>query len=196
MLSKTVGQRLKSLRVSSGLTQAEIAEKLDIGQSTLANYEKDFRFPTIDVLIKLADFYRVPVDFILGTGAYKDWELLLEKKNEIARMVSESAIRLSAEMLNGLDDASFSRIVYAFNIKVEKHQDGESITMTDPISSTQPQEAFPEYMLVTKDDKELLSNYQQLNHENRTLVRACAINLKKEEQRNQSVAADGIASAK
>ncbi len=182
MLSKTVGQRLKSLRVSSDLTQTEMAEKLDIAQSTLANYEKDFRFPTIDVLIKLADFFRVPVDYILGTGAFKDWDLLMEKKSEIAKMVSKSAMQLSVDMLNGLDEASFSRIVCAFNIKVEKSQDGNSITMTDPISTDHSEDAFQDYMLVTQDDRELLSNYKQLNHENRTLVRACAIILKKGEQ--------------
>ena len=61
-----LGERLKLLRELKGKKQQEVCEALNIEQSTLANYENDRRIPKIDILIKLAEYYNISVDFILG----------------------------------------------------------------------------------------------------------------------------------
>lgn len=62
MLSK----RLKSLRQKEGLTQLELAEKLDIPNQNVSNYERGFRQPDYEMLIKFANFYGVTTDYLLG----------------------------------------------------------------------------------------------------------------------------------
>ena len=58
--------RLKDLREDSDIKQKEIAEYLHIKQNTYSQYENGQRQLPIDVLIKLAKYYNVSTDYILG----------------------------------------------------------------------------------------------------------------------------------
>ena len=58
--------RLKDLREDRDLTQGTIAEYLNIKQNTYSQYENERRQIPIELLIKLADYYNVSVDYILG----------------------------------------------------------------------------------------------------------------------------------
>ena len=58
---------LKSLRKANGYnTLQEFCAAIDINFSTYQNYEAGKRIPTAEILIKLADFYGVTVDYLLG----------------------------------------------------------------------------------------------------------------------------------
>lgn len=61
-----LGDRLRQLRNSRGLTQREVAEKLDIGVSTLGMYEGGRREPDLETLKRLARFYGVTMDYLTG----------------------------------------------------------------------------------------------------------------------------------
>lgn len=58
--------KLKEIREENGFTQNQIAEFLNIRQNTYSQYENGKRQLPIDVLIKLAKFYKVSTDYILG----------------------------------------------------------------------------------------------------------------------------------
>lgn len=62
----TIGQRLKKLRESNKLGQKEIASILGMSDSGYSCYESDIRIPTTKNIIKLAKFYGVSSDYILG----------------------------------------------------------------------------------------------------------------------------------
>lgn len=61
-----IGQRLKELRKSRRITQTELSERINISQSTLANFENEKRTLPIDILIKIAQYFDVSTDYILG----------------------------------------------------------------------------------------------------------------------------------
>lgn len=61
-----LGKQLKLLREVKGKSQQEVCTALNIEQSTLANYENDKRIPKLEILIKLAEYYKVSVDCLLG----------------------------------------------------------------------------------------------------------------------------------
>ena len=58
--------RIRDLREDSDLTQKAIAEYLHVRQNTYSQYETGQRQISIDFLIKLAEFYSVSTDYILG----------------------------------------------------------------------------------------------------------------------------------
>lgn len=59
-------QRIRNLREDNDLKQRELAEILNCSQRIYSNYERgDVDIPT-EILIKLADYYNVSTDFILG----------------------------------------------------------------------------------------------------------------------------------
>ena len=59
-------ENIRNLRVDNGYSQTDIAKLLNIKQNTYSQYEVGvLRYP-VDVLITLADFYNVSVDYLLG----------------------------------------------------------------------------------------------------------------------------------
>ena len=59
-------QRIKDLREDRDLKQRQLAEFLNFSQQVYSNYELGQRDIPTDVLIRLADFYGVSVDYLLG----------------------------------------------------------------------------------------------------------------------------------
>jgi len=64
--SNSFGNTLKSLRNSRGLSQRQLAKQLNVAPSTLAMYELDKREPDYETLKKIADFFEVSTDYLLG----------------------------------------------------------------------------------------------------------------------------------
>jgi len=58
--------RLRSIRKRRKLTQRELASKLNMSQSTIALYETGDRKPDPDTINKIADFFDVSTDYLLG----------------------------------------------------------------------------------------------------------------------------------
>ena len=70
------GNRLKELRIKSGLTQAQLADKLNISASTIGMYEQGRREPDNDTLTKLCIELNTSVDYLLGIKEYKNFNNL------------------------------------------------------------------------------------------------------------------------
>lgn len=64
--------RIRDLREDNDLRQREIAEYLNISQVTYSNYEINKRAIPLDILISLAKFYNVSLDYICGISNDKD----------------------------------------------------------------------------------------------------------------------------
>lgn len=71
MYVETFAQKLAQARKDAGYTQREIAKILNMKQATIASYETGRTQPDIETLGKLADFYAVSVDWLIGTKGEK-----------------------------------------------------------------------------------------------------------------------------
>ena len=58
--------RLRELRNERGLSQNGLSEILNVDQRTISNWEKAVREPDFDMLIRIAKFFDVPTDYLLG----------------------------------------------------------------------------------------------------------------------------------
>lgn len=65
----SLGHNIAMLRNKRGLSQAQLAEKLGIGTSTLGMYETDKREPSYETLVAIADFFNKSVDELLGRNS-------------------------------------------------------------------------------------------------------------------------------
>ena len=63
------GEILAELRQDRGLTQETLARVLFVTAGTISNYENNAHFPDIEKLTALADFFDVPLDYLLGRCA-------------------------------------------------------------------------------------------------------------------------------
>ncbi len=60
------GRKLKSLRERKGLAQGTVAGKLNLTQATYSRYESGVHQPDYDMLKKMANFFNVSIDYLLG----------------------------------------------------------------------------------------------------------------------------------
>ena len=58
--------RIKELREEHRLTQKELAEKIGVAQSNISRWEKEEMEPAAGFVIKLADYFEVSADYLLG----------------------------------------------------------------------------------------------------------------------------------
>ena len=58
--------RLKELRLSKGLRQEQVAKLIGVNKSAISTYESGNRQPSYDILVRLANLYRVSTDYLLG----------------------------------------------------------------------------------------------------------------------------------
>lgn len=65
-----IGNKLKELRISEGLTQQELSVRLGISRVNYSRYETDKVRPDYETLIKLADFYNVSLDEIFDRNTF------------------------------------------------------------------------------------------------------------------------------
>ena len=58
--------RLKQLRLNKGLRQEQVAKLIGVNKSAISTYENDTRQPSFEILVRLANLYRVSTDYLLG----------------------------------------------------------------------------------------------------------------------------------
>jgi len=96
----TFAQRLKTLREEKKLSQRELAKLIKMASSTLGMYETGKREPDFDTVSKIADFFHVSVDYLLGR---KD-PTPLDTQNETNKKAFCDAVKNDPELLEFWED--------------------------------------------------------------------------------------------
>lgn len=76
--------RLEELRKQLGLSQNELAEKLNMTQQRISAYEKGKREPDINTITQLADFFGVSTDYLLGKSNIRKTDAEIKKEFDFA----------------------------------------------------------------------------------------------------------------
>ena len=78
-----MGEKLKSLRIEKNLTQKQVADRIGLAISAVSSYESDTRYPSYDVLVKLARIFHVSTDYLLGITNTRNIDVTGLNDNEI-----------------------------------------------------------------------------------------------------------------
>ena len=93
--------RLKELRKENKKNQTEVAKLLNVTQQSYARYELETSEPTIDTLCKLADYYGVSLDYLVGRNFNNEYGYISEDEkamlNAYRALNKNNKIRLIAE---------------------------------------------------------------------------------------------------
>lgn len=60
-----LNENIKRLRTANNLTQVELAADLGVSKQCVSNWENDYIQPSIEMLIKIAQYFKVSIDFLL-----------------------------------------------------------------------------------------------------------------------------------
>ena len=77
-----LGENIKAIRKSIGLSQEELAIKLNVVRQTISKWEKGLSVPDSDMLISISEEFETPVNTLLG-------ETIIESKVDDLKLISE-----------------------------------------------------------------------------------------------------------
>ncbi|MBR6729615.1 MAG: helix-turn-helix transcriptional regulator [Clostridia bacterium] len=111
--------RIRELRRTGKWTQKQMADKFCFSRTCWANYELGNRCPTMETVEKIADFFGVDIDYLMGhENSHYDTEEFMEKKMKVSQYINKDGC------LNLSNLTSMDRIVlidhYKYLVKKEE----------------------------------------------------------------------------
>lgn len=105
---KSFGQNLKYYRKAKNLSQKALAQALEIGQTTIGNYEKGIRFPSLDLLKDLSKVLEVSLDDLIGKDTVQTTDLDLDKlSQEFIELILTKREQEAIDMIIKLADSGY-----------------------------------------------------------------------------------------
>ena len=95
-------ERLKALRKSKGLSMKELGRLFGLSESTISLYESGKRQPDNETILKIADFFDVSVDYLLGREE-KETPSYTEEERKLFSLIEQLTDVEVEEMSNYLD---------------------------------------------------------------------------------------------
>lgn len=83
-----LSEKLRSLRRRSGLSQEELAERLDVSRQAVSKWELGSAVPTADKLVEIADFFGVSLDFLMREGEENPYIGEIPKRTGTRRIIA------------------------------------------------------------------------------------------------------------
>lgn len=145
-----ISERLKTVRKARGLTIQAVASGIGIAVRTYQNYEYGVREISVEALYKLADFYGVSTDYLLGREETPDAIEMLVKEFGLSKM-EELFIRV---YFMSEPDVRKNLITFAEKIVAEKEKLAKEQTSTTPASAPPPEEKTFTFRRVARKDGE------------------------------------------
>ena len=81
-----LNENIRMLRQARNLSQVDLAKALNVTKQSVSNWENDNIQPSIDMLTRLADFFSVSTDYLLGLDQKKYVEVTGLSETEIAHI--------------------------------------------------------------------------------------------------------------
>ncbi|PEB52491.1 transcriptional regulator [Bacillus sp. AFS098217] len=113
-MKTTVGQNIKKLRMSFGLTQAQLSDRTGLSRGQIKNWETDRHEPDLQSLKVLASFFNTSTDALLSFESKKEDELLGLLFNDIQRAYEE---------LDGRQQGRFAKQVALYVKMIQNNKD-------------------------------------------------------------------------
>jgi transcriptional regulator with XRE-family HTH domain len=104
-----LGDKLKNLRKQKGLTQEDLARLLGTANSTVSMYERGARVPDIDTMRRIAEIFRVDMNYLLGHSASFESQNLTEGEQmwmELYHKLSDETRGLLIKTMDSFDSLS------------------------------------------------------------------------------------------
>lgn len=112
------GNRIKNLREEMNMKQEELAKVLSISSSAVGMYERDEREPNDEITLKLAEYFNVSTDYLLGKTDIRN------PGKQIDDILNEAMIGMSKEEYEALNETQKKQI-RDFAIFVKNQNEGD-----------------------------------------------------------------------
>lgn len=104
MISVDIGSAIRRVRLSRGMTQAQLGEKIRCRKSLICDYEKNWKRASVDQLEKIAEALDVPLSYIICLADVSGCQLTESAKrlvNKCLSLSAEEVVKLALETSEG-----------------------------------------------------------------------------------------------
>ncbi|HEM6341965.1 TPA: helix-turn-helix domain-containing protein [Streptococcus suis] len=112
-LNVYIGQKIKDFRKLAGMTQTDLAQRLETTKQTISRYEKGDRKPGQDTLFELTDIFKVSIDdFFPPTTPTAPNSLIEQISDKVVQLTEpnqKSVLRYSSELLDKQNTVTYSK---------------------------------------------------------------------------------------
>ena len=122
---------LKKLRESKNISQYKLADELNVSQGAVAMWESGKREPDFKTVQKIASYFNVSVDNLLGNPDIKK-EPITSKDDELQELIKDPKLKELYDLLANLPEDQIDDLVkYAEFLTLKQKEDEKKITPTE-----------------------------------------------------------------
>lgn len=180
--ARLIANRITELSSIRGISINRMLSVAGLNKSVVDRM-KTGNMPSADKLAAIAQVLDVPTEYLLGSGVFEKWDLLLRQKPAVLRAIAGMMGDLSKALPSGTDDLSFAKLVSIFKVDLEEGSDpaGTEILVISPIptyDTPEPggseaarleieKEPVPE---MSENGREMLDLYERLSEREQLLL--------------------------
>lgn len=180
--ARAIANRITELSSIRGVSINRMLSVAGLNKSVVDRM-KTGNMPSADKLAAMAQVLDVPTEYLLGSGVFEKWDLLLRQKPAVLRAIAGMMEDLSKALPSGTDDLSFAKLVSIFKVDLEEGSDpaGTEILAISPIptyDTPEPggseaarleieKEPVPE---MSENGREMLDLYERLSEREQLLL--------------------------
>lgn len=180
--ARAIANRITELSSIRGISINRMLSVAGLNKSVVDRM-KTGNMPSADKLAAMAQVLDVPTEYLLGSGVFEKWDLLLQHKQGVLKAIAGMMGDLSKALPSGTDDLSFAKLVSIFKVDLEEGSDpaGTEILAISPIptyDTPEPggseaarleieKEPVPE---MSENGREMLDLYERLSEREQLLL--------------------------
>lgn len=138
-------ENLKTVRISKGLTQNELAIRLNVVRQTISKWEKGLSVPDAEMLIRISDFFEIPVSELLGSKIENetDSNAIAEQLSRINEQLAvknrrgKLAIKIVIGVITGIIVVNILLIALSM-VSFNNYKDSGTATITEKTEIVEP----------------------------------------------------------
>ena len=135
---------LKTLRKECGFTQKQVADGIDVTEQSYQRFEYGTVKPGLDKLIALANFFDVPLDYLVGRGIFQNWDLVMKHKDRVVDAIDSINFPLMPKsFILSLSERNFVEVFRGLVKHIDIQENGERVDIFIDILPLD--KIFPEY---------------------------------------------------
>ena len=124
----TFVDRLRYIRKAQSATQKQVALAIGTTEQNYQRYERGSQQPTLPVLLAIANYFDVPLDFLAGRPPYEHWEAVSAHKDAIVDFAVHR-LGVDAQLLESAAPAQFIRLFGALFARAEIDPDTGALAL-------------------------------------------------------------------
>lgn len=108
-----IGDKIASLRKAKNWSQSDLAKAIEASRDIVGKYERNENSPSVEMAVKIANVFEIPIDFLLGEGKHSTYDKDTVRRLEDIESLDNSTKTILFNIIDTYLRDSKARTAYA-----------------------------------------------------------------------------------